>query len=91
MNFVFFTVRVNGTVLDNGGGGCPSNYHWCHTSPKLPFPQLITGILLINTGYPLTVVMINVLYSKVIGPFPQVSFSLIHYFCKYLFFFQSKW
>ncbi|XP_065653173.1 major facilitator superfamily domain-containing protein 8-like [Hydra vulgaris] len=62
---------INATTIDNGGGGCPSNYQWCHYTPQLPFPQLVTGIIFINTGYPLGIVMVNVLYSKIIGPFQQ--------------------
>uniref|UniRef100_T2M975 Major facilitator superfamily domain-containing protein 8 n=1 Tax=Hydra vulgaris TaxID=6087 RepID=T2M975_HYDVU len=63
--------NINATTIDNGGGGCPSNYRWCHYTPQLSFPQLVTGIIFINTGYPLGIVMVNVLYSKIIGPFQQ--------------------
>lgn len=65
---------TNGTVVTNDaseGGGCPYSYAWCHNTPSLSFGQFLTGATLVGIGYPVTVVILNVLYSKTIGPFPQ--------------------
>ena len=66
----------NGTVIpsvyDGQDGGCPTEYKWCHTTPSLPFPQFIAAVTIGGIGYPMSAVTLNILYSKVIGPFPQV-------------------
>jgi len=66
---------TNGTALHNevhGGGGCPYQYKWCQTIPKISFWQFLTGATLVGVGYPIAAVLLSTLYSKVIGPFPQV-------------------
>jgi len=59
--------------LDKGGdnGGCPYSYKWCLTDPKLALAQYLVGFVLTFVGFPLSYVVTTVLYSKVIGPFPQ--------------------
>jgi len=67
----------NGTVIssqDSGGGGCPYEYLWCKETPALPLPQFLVGATLVCIGFPLAVVLINILYSKVIGPHPQGTY-----------------
>jgi len=51
--------------------GCPRQYNWCHTTPSIPFIQFIAAALLVGIGYPVASVTISILYSKIIGPFPQ--------------------
>jgi len=76
--FYYFVPELtftNGTALHNevhGGGGCPYQYKWCQTIPKISFWQFLTGATLVGVGYPIAAVLLSTLYSKVIGPFPQV-------------------
>lgn len=47
---------------------------WCDKQPSLPLWQFILSCVLVNIGFPLVSVMIFTLFSKVLGPYPQVSF-----------------
>jgi len=52
--------------------GCPEVYKWCAYTPIVSFPQFLLGTLLIVIGYPTCNVMSYTLYSKILGPKPQV-------------------
>lgn len=51
--------------------GCPEDYDWCKTSPKIYLPQIITGTVFVSIGYPFVMVFTSAMYSKVLGPGPQ--------------------
>ena len=54
-------------------GGCPIFLQdWCGFIPGLTSAQLVIGFILIVTGYPMGSAMSNAIFSKVIGPHPQV-------------------
>jgi hypothetical protein len=56
------------------GAGCPVDIQpWCCEIPAIHSEQLIAGYLLIFTGVPIAIMMINVIFSKVLGPYPQVN------------------
>ena len=59
-------------VID-GNGGCPYQKSWCLDTPKLHFAQFLSAATLVGIGYPLAAVLLSTLYSKIIGPFPQVK------------------
>ena len=69
----------NGTKVVNeiitGNGGCPYDKSWCRDTPKLHFAQFLTAATLVGIGHPFVAVLLTTLYSKVIGPFPQVKYS----------------
>ena len=52
--------------------GCPEVYKWCAYTPIVSLPQFLIGTLLIVIGYPTCNVMSYTLYSKILGPKPQV-------------------
>jgi hypothetical protein len=58
------------------GAGCPVDIQpWCCEIPAIHSEQLIAGYLLIFTGVPIAIMMINVIFSKVLGPYPQVNLA----------------
>jgi hypothetical protein len=44
--------------------------------PAITSGQMITGFALIVTGFPMGASMGNAIFSKILGPFPQVSSRL---------------
>lgn len=55
------------------GGGCPQEAQpWCATSRALTLPQFLLGYASVSVGYPLGVTLIQTIFSKVLGPRPQV-------------------
>ena len=73
---LFFVGMNNGTNVTlsktGGGSGCPYIYEWCCSTPKLLFPQFLSGVTLIIIGYAVASVIVPSLYSQVVGPFSQV-------------------
>lgn len=56
------------------GAGCPvDSQPWCCEIPAIHSEQLIVGYVLIFTGVPIAIMMCNVIFSKVLGPYPQVG------------------
>lgn len=56
------------------GGGCPADSQpWCLTTRALTIPQFLAGYTLISIGYSLGVTLIQTIFSKVLGPRPQVT------------------
>lgn len=52
--------------------GCPYEQTWCQYTPAIHLAQYITSDVLIGVGYPACNVMSYTLYSKILGPKPQV-------------------
>lgn len=52
--------------------GCPYDQTWCQYTPAIHLAQYITSDFLIGVGYPACNVMSYTLYSKILGPKPQV-------------------
>ena len=78
-HFNFSTTAAPGN--SSGGNtevtGCPDTYRWCAYTPIVTLAQFLGGTALICIGYPTGNVMSYTLYSKILGPKPQV-FSLIY-------------
>lgn len=53
--------------------GCPIEQAWCLYIPMIHLAQFLTSAALIGVGYPSCNVMSYTLYSKILGPKPQVS------------------
>nr|XP_047139170.1 major facilitator superfamily domain-containing protein 8 [Hydra vulgaris] len=51
--------------------GCPAEYKWCKNTPQIYLAQVILGMVLLSIGYPLTIVFISSIYSKVLSSKPQ--------------------
>lgn len=68
----------NASLALTDGAGCPVDKQpWCCETAAIHPEQLIVGYLFIFTGVPLAIMMCSVIFSKVLGPYPQVStFSL---------------
>lgn len=65
--------------------GCPSTQEWCYYTRAMTFSQFVIGYVLTVLGYPIAVTLIQTIFSKVLGPRPQVKiifFSLICYCSK---------
>lgn len=56
------------------GGGCPQAAQpWCAHSRGLALPQFLAGYACVSVGYSLGVTLIQTIFSKVLGPRPQVT------------------
>lgn len=58
--------------------GCPYEQTWCQYTPTIHLAQYLSADILIGVGYPACNVMSYTLYSKILGPTPQVRLNLIH-------------
>ncbi|XP_061441042.1 major facilitator superfamily domain-containing protein 8 isoform X2 [Rhineura floridana] len=56
--------------------GCPVVQSWCLYTPVIHLGQYITTVFLIGLGYPACNVMSYTLYSKILGPKPQIASEL---------------
>lgn len=52
--------------------GCPSSQLWCSYTPSMTISQFILGYALTVVGYPIGVTLIQTIFSKILGPRPQV-------------------
>ena len=76
----YFFITVSGvanstkseTVFSNEFG-CPHEYLWCHDTPRIYLSQIIIGMVFLSIGYPFVMVVSTTLYSKILGPNPQVN------------------
>jgi len=50
---------------------CFSWNKWCDNEPPLPFWQFIFAVIIVDGGFPLVIVMVTTIYSKVLGPVAQ--------------------
>lgn len=53
--------------------GCPESQKWCATTPAMTELQMVLGFIVTAIGYPTGVTLIQTLYSKILGPRPQVQ------------------
>jgi hypothetical protein len=57
--------------------GCPVDEQlWCADTPAMTIPQVLIGYVFTSVGYPIGVTVIFSLFSKILGPRPQVSLRL---------------
>ncbi len=64
------------TIASNSSSeptGCPYEQTWCQYTPAIHLAQYISSDILIGVGYPACNVMSYTLYSKILGPKPQVT------------------
>lgn len=52
--------------------GCPVEQEWCLTTPAMTLNQFLVGFALTCIGYPIGISLIQALFSKTLGPRPQV-------------------
>ena len=52
--------------------GCPYYYSWCFNTPAILLWQFLLGTFFVAVGYPVCNVMSYAIYSKMLGPKPQV-------------------
>ena len=60
------------TVNETEAVGCPSVQTWCYYIPAMTITQFILGYAFTAVGYPIGVTLIQTIFSKVLGPRPQV-------------------
>jgi len=53
--------------------GCPSVQKWCYYIPAMTITQFLLGYAFTAVGYPIGVTLIQTVFSKILGPRPQVS------------------
>lgn len=85
----FFLADENATVLNTTEAlplGCPSSQEWCLSTPAMTISQLILGFVFTSIGYPIGITLILTIFSKVLGPRPQVRYKdyLIFFFFYFL-------
>lgn len=57
------------------GGGCPQGAQpWCAESRGLTLTQFLLAYACVSVGYSLGVTLIQTIFSKVLGPRPQVTY-----------------
>ena len=62
---IFISAVINSVI------SCP--YDWCNEIPKIHVEQFMAGYVFALLGYPFCVALCGALFSKVLGPIPQVS------------------
>lgn len=56
--------------------GCPvDEQSWCAYTPVMTFVQFLLGYFLTSIGYPIGITVIQTLFSKILGPRPQVRYE----------------
>lgn len=66
----------NASLALTDGAGCPVDKQpWCCETAAIHPEQLIVGYLFIFTGVPLAIMMCSVIFSKVLGPYPQGTWT----------------
>lgn len=53
--------------------GCPWNYDWCYNTPVIYLAQYLCASSFVSAGYPLCQVFSYIIFSKLLGPAPQVN------------------
>ena len=78
---------TQGPTVDNTtkeAVGCPYYYDWCFDTPAILLWQFLLGTFFVSVGYPVCNVMSYTIYSKILGPKPQVcskyKLSLLYVF-----------
>lgn len=67
------TLTNTGEICGTELLGCPSTQKWCYYTPAMTIAQFIVGYVLTVFGYPIGVTLIQTIFSKILGPRPQVS------------------
>lgn len=70
---ISFSEADNGSNITSEPLGCPSSQEWCTYTPVMMLSQFIIGYVLTAIGYPIGVTLIQTIFSKILGPRPQVS------------------
>jgi len=60
------------TVNETEVVGCPSVQTWCYYIPAMTITQFLLGYAFTAVGYPIGITLIQTIFSKVLGPRPQV-------------------
>lgn len=77
----FFNTTSNPSpITDQPPRGCPLDYDWCYYTPIVELFQFLLGFAILVCGYSIANVMSFAIYSKLLGPKPQVK----HFF-EYIF------
>lgn len=53
--------------------GCTADQDWCRFTRAMTLGQFIAGYAVTSVGYPIGVTLIQTIFSKILGPRPQVS------------------
>ena len=78
---VLFSANETNATLVSGGYnetevvGCPSVQTWCYYIPAMTISQFLLGYALTAVGYPIGVTLIQTIFSKILGPRPQVIYA----------------
>ncbi|CAF0755542.1 unnamed protein product [Rotaria sordida] len=59
------------TTADTDEKGCPLDYHWCYTVPRVQLWQYITASIVITIGFSICNVICYSIFSKKLGDRPQ--------------------
>ena len=54
--------------------GC--HLEWCTEQPALNLVQFIVGVVILTLGHPFRIALTQSIYSKMLGPIPQVRCSM---------------
>ena len=71
INFGDLTTREREDCSTEGPAYC--GHDWCEDTPQIQKWQFFLGIILTFTCYPFCLAIVQALFSKVLGPRPQVS------------------
>lgn len=52
--------------------GCTATQEWCKYTKAMTLGQFIAGYAVTSVGYPIGVTLIQTIFSKILGPRPQV-------------------
>ena len=55
--------------------GC--HLEWCTEQPALNLVQFIVGVVILTLGHPFRIALTQSIYSKMLGPIPQVRHNSI--------------
>ena len=55
--------------------GC--HLDWCAEQPALDLVQFIIGVVILTLGHPFRIALTQSIYSKMLGPIPQVKSPFI--------------
>lgn len=59
------------TAVPDGDKGCPLDYHWCYTVPRVQLAQYIIASVVITIGFTVGNVICYSIFSKKLGDRPQ--------------------
>lgn len=81
--FIPFFILVN--ITSDQIRGCPQTQEWCKYTPAMTLEQFFIGFVLTSVGYPIGVTLIQTIFSKILGPRPQVYIliNFTFFLCKF--------